>query len=311
MRFSVIVPVYNSEKYLNKCFESIINQTNQDFELLIINDGSPDNSQEIITKYQNKYPLKIKSFTKENGGLSDARNYGVAKARGEYIVFVDSDDFINTRLLEHLELCIKHDFPDVVGYNFVDMDQNYKQTNITTKPHKSNISGEEAISELVLSKQYFEPAWGFAYNLDYWKSNKFEYIKGLLHEDFALTPLVIVKANKVSFIDFDGYYYIKTSNSITRNLSIEKEQKLAKDLLKGFDFLNAEVQKINFNNEYAKKLLMSYLANSLIYRLENIHPSLKSNYRQELIRRNISNYIIDDTFKRKIRKIIIKVKNKL
>ena len=65
MRFSVIVPVYNSEKYLNKCFESIINQTNQDFELLIINDGSPDNSQEIITKYQNKYPLKIKSFTKK------------------------------------------------------------------------------------------------------------------------------------------------------------------------------------------------------------------------------------------------------
>lgn len=311
MRFSIIVPVYNSEKYLVKCLESIINQTNQDFELLIINDGSTDDSQEIINKYQNKYPFKIKSFIKENGGLSDARNYGVTKAIGEYILFIDSDDFINTRLLEQLESCIKKCLPDIIGYNFVDMNQNYEQTSITTRPHKSNISGEEAISELVLSKQYFEPAWGFAYNLDYWKSNKFEYIKGLLHEDFALTPLVIVKANKVSFIDFDGYYYIKTSNSITRNLSIEKEQKLANDLLKGFDFLNAEVQKINFNNEYAKKLLMSYLANSLIYRLENIHPSLKSNYRQELIRRNISNYIIDDTFKRKIRKIIIKVKNKL
>lgn len=311
MRFSIIVPVYNSEKYLVKCLESIINQTNQDFELLIINDGSTDDSQEIINKYQNKYPFKIKSFIKENGGLSDARNYGVTKAIGEYILFIDSDDFINTRLLEQLESCIKKCLPDIIGYNFVDMNQNYEQTSITTRPHKSNISGEEAISELVLSKQYFEPAWGFAYNLDYWKSNKFEYIKGLLHEDFALTPLVIVKANKVSFIDFDGYYYIKTSNSITRNLSIEKEQKLANNLLKGFDFLNAEVQKINFNNEYAKKLLMSYLANSLIYRLENIHPSLKSNYRQELIRRNISNYIIDDTFKRKIRKIIIKVKNKL
>ena len=311
MRFSIIVPVYNSEKYLDKCLTSIIDQTNQDFELLIINDGSPDNSQEIITKYQNKYPFKIKSFVKENGGLSDARNYGVVKAIGEYILFVDSDDFINTKLLEHLEKCIKNDSPDIIGYNFVDMNQNYEQTSITTRPHKSNISGEEAISELVLSKQYFEPAWGFAYNLDYWKSNKFEYIKGLLHEDFALTPLVIVKANKVSFIDFDGYYYIKTSNSITRNLSIEKEQKLAKDLLKGFDFLNTEVQKINFKDEYAKKLLMSYLANSLIYRLENIHPSLKSNYRQELKCRNISNYIINDTFKRKIRKIIIKIKNRL
>ena len=85
MRFSIIVPVYNSEKYLDKCLTSIIDQTNQDFELLIINDGSPDNSQEIITKYQNKYPFKIKSFVKENGGLSDARNYGVAKAITEHI----------------------------------------------------------------------------------------------------------------------------------------------------------------------------------------------------------------------------------
>lgn len=82
-------------------------------------------------------------------------------------------------------------------------------------------------------------------------------------------------------------------------------------MLKGFDFLNAAIKKINFDKEYSKKLLMSYLANSLIYRLKNISPSLKSDYRQELKRRNISNYIIDDTFKRKIRKIIIKVKNKL
>lgn len=311
MRFSIIVPVYNSEKYLDKCLESIINQTNQDFELLIINDGSLDNSQKIITKYKEKYPFKVKSFIKKNGGLSDARNYGVNRATGEYIIFVDSDDFINTRLLEQLELCINKENPDVIGYNFVDMNQDYKELGVTIRPHKSNITGEEAISELVLSKQYFEPAWGFAYKLNYWNSNNFEYIKNLLHEDFALTPLVVLKAKKVSFIDFDGYYYIKTSNSITRNLSVEKEKKLASDLLKGYDFLNKELQKINFNDEYSKKLLMSYLANSLIYRLENIDPSLKSNYRQELKHRNISKYIINDTFKRKIRKIIIRIKNKI
>lgn len=311
MKFSIIVPVYNSEKYLDKCLESIINQTNQDFELLIINDGSPDNSQQIINRYQKNYPSKVKSFIKENGGLSDARNYGVNKATGKYIIFVDSDDFINVKLLEKLDSCIKKDSPDIIGYNFVDMDQNYRELTVTTRPHKSNISGEEAISQLVLSKQYFEPAWGFAYKLDYWKSNKFEYIKGLFHEDFALTPLVIVKAKRVSFINFNGYYYIKTSNSITRNLSIEKEQKLANDLLKGYDFLIKEFQKINFDNEYSKDLLMSYLANSLIYRLENINPSLKSNYRQELKHRNVSKYIIDDTIKRKIRKIIIKIKNRI
>ena len=90
MRFSIIVPVYNVEKYLAKCIESILNQTNQDFELLLVNDGTKDNSQKIIDEYVAKYPDKVYGFVKENGGLSDARNYGVERAKGEYIIFPDS-----------------------------------------------------------------------------------------------------------------------------------------------------------------------------------------------------------------------------
>ncbi len=312
MRFSVIVPVYNVEKYLPKCLDSVINQTNQDFELIVVNDGTKDNSQNIIDEYAKKYPNKIKSFIKENGGLSDARNFGVERATGEYIVFVDSDDYIDKQLLEKLEEEIKNNvLVDVIGYNFINLDENYEKTDVVTKPNKYNLTGEQAIIELVLGKQYFEPAWGFSYRLDYWKKNCFNYMKGIYHEDFALTPLVIIKAEKVSFIDFDGYYYIKNKNSITRSINVEKEKRLAQDFLKGYDYLSEEIKKVNVSNEYAKKLFMSYIANSIIYKLGNISPELQKWYREELKIRNVQKYIMQDTFKRKIRKCLIRIKNKI
>ena len=93
-KLSVIVPVYNVEKYIDKCLNSLVNQGIDDYEIIVINDGTKDNSQEIIDKYVDKYPNLVKSYIKENGGLSDARNYGVARASGEYITFIESDDYI-------------------------------------------------------------------------------------------------------------------------------------------------------------------------------------------------------------------------
>ena len=85
MKVSVIVPVYNVEKYLNKCLDSLINQSLDNFEIIVVNDGSPDNSQKIIDEYVSKYPKIVKSYIKENGGLSDARNYGIKKAQGDLL----------------------------------------------------------------------------------------------------------------------------------------------------------------------------------------------------------------------------------
>ena len=85
MKVSVILPVYNVEKYLNKCLDSLINQSLDNFEIIVVNDGSPDNSQKIIDEYVSKYPKIVKSYIKENGGLSDARNYGIKKAQGDLL----------------------------------------------------------------------------------------------------------------------------------------------------------------------------------------------------------------------------------
>ena len=94
IKVSMIIPIYNVEKYLRRWLDSIVNQTLKDIECLLINDGSPDQSQKIIDEYVSKYPQLFKSYIKENGGLSDARNFGLNYVTGEYIAFVDSDDWI-------------------------------------------------------------------------------------------------------------------------------------------------------------------------------------------------------------------------
>ena len=102
MKISVIVPVYNVENYLEKCLNSLVNQTLEEIEILVINDGSTDGSQKIIDDFQRKFPQKIKAFSKENGGLSDARNFGIDRATGEFLAFVDSDNSVSEVMMEEM-----------------------------------------------------------------------------------------------------------------------------------------------------------------------------------------------------------------
>ena len=120
IKVSVIVPVYNVEKFIGKCLDSLVNQTLKDIEIIVVNDGTKDNSQEIIDKYVKKYPDKVKSFIKENGGLSSARNFGIEKAKGEYISFVDSDDWLNDDALEKMYNKAKKDKSDIVICDMID-----------------------------------------------------------------------------------------------------------------------------------------------------------------------------------------------
>ena len=95
-KVSIIIPVYNVEKYIATCLDSLVNQTLKDIEVIVVNDGSPDNSQDIIDEYVKKYPKIVKSYIKENGGQGSARNFGLKKATVEYIGYVDSDDYVST-----------------------------------------------------------------------------------------------------------------------------------------------------------------------------------------------------------------------
>ena len=128
-KVSIIVPVYNVEQYLEKCLNSLVNQTIKDFEIIIVNDGTKDSSQKIIDKYAKNYSF-IKSYIKENGGLSSARNYGIKKATGEYLAFVDSDDYVTEDMYEKMYQKAKEkDFDMVVcDLNYIYPDKKIKAT---------------------------------------------------------------------------------------------------------------------------------------------------------------------------------------
>lgn len=305
--FSLIVPVYNVEKYLSKCLDSILNQTFDDFEVIIVNDGSPDNSQDIINYYVGMYPNKIKAYVKENGGLSDARNFGIERASGDYMLFIDSDDYISAELLSQVNSVIKSDHPDVIRFAAQVEYQSGEKGEIIGCPEFSSLNGELAINELIDYKQYFEPACFYVYKRDYWIENRYLFNKGRYHEDFGLIPEVIIKSKCVSSINFIGYYYVQSTDSIMRTASPEKDIKRAYDSLHHFDHL-ISVCNSSINSTLVKNKFASYIANSIITRVDHIPKSAKKEYISAIKERKVFNLLLDDTFARRIKKILLKIK---
>ena len=216
IKYSFIVPVYNTEKYLEKCLDSLVKQSFNDFEIIIINDGSPDNSNKIIDKYSNEYK-NIVVINQENKGLSAARNNGIKKAKGEYIIFVDSDDYVDKDLLKIVDRNI--DDVDVLRYQIV-----LKQDDNLKKYEEESfdiIDGKKAF-EKISSYHFVEPAWCYVFKKDYFVSHKYMFKKGIYHEDFALIPYVIYNASKVKSIKDTLYYYIVREGSIINNKNYDK-----------------------------------------------------------------------------------------
>lgn len=312
MRFSVIVPVYKVERYLAGCLDSILAQSFEDYEIIAVNDGSPDGSQTILEDYQSRYPQRICVLQKKNGGLSDARNYGIERARGDYLVFVDSDDSVVPQMLSLLEEQIQSHKPDVIGFRADCVDGEGKTYDVMTKPVFSALKGDAAIRELVLHRACFEPAWGFVYKRDYWNKQGFAFTKGIYHEDYALIPLVVLLADSVSCIEASLYRYVSNPEGITKKLSPQREKQLATDLLSGYDGMVSACQSIPPMDEEGMKLFWHYMASSLIYRLESLSdPNFRASYRRELKQRRVIRRVMNNTWKRKIRRCLIRLKNKL
>ena len=186
-------------------------------------------------EYAEKFPQKLKGVVKENGGLSDARNYGIERASGDYYVFVDSDDYVAPDMLERLSKEIEKSNPDVVGINLARVNEQGETYEVMKKPAFSALSGEMAVKELVMFKTCFDPACGFVYKADYWRKNNFSFTKGIYHEDFALVPVTVFLADRVSCLDYAPYFYLCNQESITKKVTPEKTRKMAFDLLSGYD----------------------------------------------------------------------------
>ncbi len=302
VKFSIIVPVYNVEDYLASCLDSIIDQTYEDFEVIVVNDGTKDNSQDIIDEYVKK-DKRIKGFKKTNGGLSDARNFGVSKAKGEYLLFVDSDDTINQDLLMELNNEIEKCEPELIRFQIAKIDA---ETHVNPCETFSNITGAEAFKKLAID-DYFVTACSSCYKKEYWDNNNFKYTLGVYHEDYGLTPYVYIKAKTVSSIGYVGYNYYFRDNSIMNDKNIEKEKKKNKDVLELFD-LNMEIidkdKKVSLED---KNLFRSYMANGLITKCKAQEGELFEEMFLELKKRKIGDYLLGDTLGRKVKKLVYKL----
>ena len=306
-KFSVIVAVYNTEKYLRKCLDSLINQTYGNFEIIVVNDGSPDNSQIIIDEYAEKYPDKIVSLLKENGGLSDARNCGITRASGDYLLFVDSDDYLDSELLEALNCAIEKNQADIVRFSAQIVFEDSGKGEILSAPEVSTINGEEAINLLIDNKQYFEPAPFYAYKRSYWEEKGFSFKKGRYHEDYGLIPEVIMRSASFCSILHIGYFYVQSSNSIMRNASYEKSVAKANDVLfHSFNHINLAKEIIVSEKIRAK--FCSYIANALIGQIEILKGNDRKAYIKTLKKEKVFNMLLADNLKRRLKRIYFKLK---
>lgn len=205
IKVSVIVPVYNVYDYLEKCLDSLVKQTLKEIEVIIVNDGSIDNSQLIIDKYTKKYKNMI-SYIKDNGGLSDARNYGIKRAHGDYLSFIDSDDYIDESMLEKMYNYAVQNNLDIVTCDSIKVYLNGNKQELL----KSNLnySSDDKKNYLLshpmaCTRIYKREIFNFA-----------SFKKGIYYEDLELIPKLLNITTKVGFIDEGLYYYLQRNGSI-------------------------------------------------------------------------------------------------
>lgn len=249
---SVIVPVYNVEDYLEKCLESLVNQDFENYEIIIVNDGSPDNSQHIIDKYVKNYPNLIRGYKKENGGLSSARNYGIKKAKGEYIVFVDSDDYVTQNYLSALYNEATSKDYDIVACNII------KKNNSNEEVLKCYIDKNNTPTKNLLLS--LPTACNKIYKIKLFVENKIYYPEKIFYEDLATTGRLLVCANKVTYINQDLYYYIERDSSIMHQTKYNPKMS---DIFKSLEILTNYYKDNNYSEKYKDEIEYLHISHLL------------------------------------------------
>lgn len=214
---SVIVAAYNVESYIRKCIDSLLAQTYENIEIIVVDDGSTDLTGKIAEEYHCN--TKVRVFHKENGGLSDARNYGLEKMTGEYVTFVDSDDYVYKEYVEYMMKLIAEEDVQIVVTNpqlyYCDdeIDQNFDYS-------AQCITAEEAVRKMLIRDGLSHTACGKLYQSDIWKELRFPYRK--LYEDYYTTFDAFSKAEKVAVGHAKMYYYYQRPGSIMHLTCNEK-----------------------------------------------------------------------------------------
>lgn len=248
-KVSVIVPVYNTQMYLDKCLDGLVNQTLDDIEIIVVNDGSLDDSQTIIDKYVKLFPNKVKSYIKKNGGLSDARNYGLAKATGEYIGFVDSDDYVNLDMYENMyKKAKKQDF-DIVVCDIRYVYENYSKE-ISSKI-EIDILDEEGIKKQMTD--FYPAVWNKIYKKELFDNNIL-FKKGVWYEDVEFLYRLLPYVKSVGTIKKAYVNYVQRDGAITKTFD-----KRVYNYIDNWNGIIDFYKENNFYNDYKDELEYCYV----------------------------------------------------
>jgi len=233
-KVSVIVPVYNVEKYLAKCLNSLVTQTLEEIEIIVVNDGTQDNSQSIIDTYVKQNPQKVYSYIKQNGGLGDARNYGLQYANAEYIGFVDSDDYVKSDMYEKLYECAIRDNSELVLCDIEYIWENSQERKLL-KGYKY-VDGIEKNKSVFLSPLF---AWNKLYRKDLFIKYNLKYPKRLWYEDIPVTIPLFAFARNISYVEEVLIYYVQRDSSIMASKNTSKMRDIFEVLKQVYEFYDS------------------------------------------------------------------------
>lgn len=213
-KISVIVPVYNVEGYLAECIDSILGQTFEGFELILVDDGATDGSGAICDSYAAK-DSRIRILHKENGGLSSARNAGIEIASGEYIAFIDSDDVVHPDYLKDMVAIAEKEGADLVACSFIRGEQYIWHDIDEMQDEALDIrTGQEILNRMNDNDVVVTVAWNKLYHRKFFKDYALRYPEGKIHEDMFLTPQILYHADKMVITSHKLYFYRQRPNSI-------------------------------------------------------------------------------------------------
>ncbi len=265
---SIIIPVYNAEKTLKSCLDSILHQTYKQFEVILINDGSKDNSQAIIDSYKNKCPEIIKAYSQINQGVAKTRNKGIDLANGEYLCFIDNDDYIEKDYLERLLSAIQKENSELVicGYRRI-------RTN-------GEIIFKREAKDNRWTKYMMVAPWGRIYKTSSLKKHQIEFLSGGLWEDVYFNIIANFRL-KVSYIGYIGYNWVYNERSVSNTVQKGLDQHL--DLVPVLEKIKNDTEKIGIPKEEVAYFEYFNIKASVWYLL---HSGKGADYKKLLDRRN-------------------------
>ena len=251
---SIIIPVYAVEKYISKCLISVKNQTYRYFECIVVDDGSPDNST-LIGKNAVSNDSRFKFFYKENGGLSDARNFGLDRAKGEYVCFLDSDDYYNSDFIEKMLKSANENNSDIVVCNTNFVSESGEIIKKHSNRYSSYISGYAAFNDLMISKNLLCIVPDKMFRRVLFENVRFPV--GVYYEDRATTHKLFLISEKISFVSNFLFNYCQRLGSITNSLN----NKHIKDRIVVMELIECFLKKEKIFQDHQEIFVICYLLN--------------------------------------------------